>query len=77
MLQPSDVDGPFLRRVKIASAHAKIAGRAHHAAGKTEGIVGKDSLGGAIKILVRDRRDEGFNVQLRGAGFLARCISAF
>lgn len=74
MLKSADVDGSFLSRVEIASAHAEIAGRANHAAGETERIVREDRLRRAIVILVGDRSDERLDVQLRGAGLLAGCI---
>lgn len=62
MLKPADVDGTFLGRIKIASAHAKVAGRANHAAGETKRIVRQDRLGSAIVILVGDRSDERLDV---------------
>lgn len=77
MLKTADINRPFLGRVKIASAHAKVAGRANHAASKTEWIVRENRFGRTIVILVGDGGDERLDVQLRRAGLLARRVDAF
>lgn len=77
MLKSANVNRSFLGRIKITSAYAKVTGWTNHAAGEAERIVRQDRLGRTIIIPVRDRGDEGFDIQLRGTGFLARCIDAF
>ena len=74
VLQPADVDGPLLRGVEVAAADAEVGGGADHAAGEAQGVVAEDGLGGAVVVLVGDGGDEGLDVQLGGAGLLARRV---
>lgn len=76
MLKSADVDRSFFGCIEIASAHAKIAGRANHAAGETERIIRENRPRRAIIILVGDGSDKRLDVQLGGTGFLARRIDA-
>lgn len=53
LLKSSNVDGSFLRRLKVASAHAQVAGRANHSAGQSQGIVGEYRFGRPVVVLKR------------------------
>ena len=51
LLQPSDVNGAFLRCVEVATTHTKVRGRTDHPAGETEGVVRKDCFRSTIVVL--------------------------
>lgn len=48
----------------------------YHSTSEPEGIVGQDGLGCPIVVLGGDAADEGLDVELGGAGLLARGIGA-
>lgn len=70
------MDGSSFEPVCVARGGAQLTDGAQSSAAESERVVGEDSFGSSVVILVLDLVDEGADVDTDGACFLARTVRA-
>ena len=73
----ADLNSSALEPVGIAGGGAELTHRAESTTGQSQRVIGEDSLGGAVVVLVLNLIDEGSDVDTDGACFLAGAIGTF